>query len=267
MMNDRALKEQYDEMWRTKWTDMQTHGPVHRHQRRIYRALLNSVRHVRIDSVLDVGAGAGENLLFIRSLFPSIRVCGMDISDVPLQAARWAIPDGCFWTGDIQSPQDAVGRCDLVTLFEVIEHLEQDRKALKNIHAITNKYLLLSTVCGAMRPVECDIGHLRNYHPAQLTNLLDDVGFRVLRIVQWGFPFYSPLFRTLSMNPTITKFSYGRYGLRQRLACHVLYGLYFMNSWNRGDKLIVLAEKTAPPHPDSDTIPSSHDISVKAHPL
>jgi len=242
-MNNPSLTEQYNHIWQTKWTDMQKYGPVHRHQRRVYRSLLRSIQNTKLESVLDVGCGTGDNLIFIKSILPSLKVFGTDITNVPLKIAQERIPDGKFWTDDIQNPNKTSGKFDLVTCFEVIEHIEDDRNALKNISRITNKYLLLSTPGGKMREVERDIGHYRNYEVKQLSEMLETFGFQVAKTVQWGFPFYSPIFRNIAANPQVVTFSYGRYSLQQKLACQILYGLYFLNSWNKGDKIILLAEK------------------------
>src|SRR6266446_9256902 len=170
-MKNSLMSNQYDMIWQTKWTDMQKYGPVHRHQRRVYRFLLRSIQNITVESVLDVGCGTADNLMFIKTIFPSIKVFGMDITDVPLKIAQNRIPGGKFWTDDIQNPKRTAGLFDLVTCFEVIEHLEDDRNALKNISRITNKYLLLSTPGGRMREVEREIGHYRNYEVKQLREM------------------------------------------------------------------------------------------------
>ena len=242
-MDDLALSHQYQNIWETMWTDMQKYGPVHRHQRRIYRLLLKSVQNVPFESVLDVGCGTGDNLVFIKSIFPSMEASGIDIAETPLKVARERIHDGRFWIDDIQNPKQIKSRFDLVTFLDVIEHLEDDMKALENISKITNKYLLLSTLGGRMREVEREIGHYRNYGVSRLNDMLESVGFRQKKTVQWGFPLYSPVFRAIAASPRVVTLSYGKYNLRQKLLCQFLYFLYFLNSWNKGDKIIILAEK------------------------
>ena len=182
-------------------------------------------------------------MCFIKCLFPSIKVFGIDITDVPLKIARQVIPNGTFLTDDIQDLKATKGTYDLVTFFEIIEHLQNDSRALENIYKLTNKYLLLSTVGGKMREAEREIGHYRNYLLEQLNDMLGVVGFRVVKTVQWGFPFYSPIFRTIAANPQVVTFSYGKYEFRQKVACQLLYYLFFLNSWNKGDKIIIFAEK------------------------
>jgi hypothetical protein len=70
-----------------------------------------------------------------------------------------------------------------------------------------------------------------------------EAGLTPIRTVEWGFPFYSPLFRSAVSVGRGECLSYGRYGLGRRLICHALYGLFLLNSWGRGDKLFVLGEK------------------------
>jgi hypothetical protein len=94
-----------------------------------------------------------------------------------------------------------------------------------------------------MRPGEREIGHLRNYRRGQLAGLMRDAGLRIVREVEWGFPFYSPLFRSAVSGAGGESLSYGRYGLGKKLACHAIYALFLANSWGRGDRVFVLGEK------------------------
>ena len=65
------------------------------------------------------------------------------------------------------------------------------------------------------------------------------VGLRPKRSLYWGFPFYSPLARILQNH---TGAGTGRFGAPTKAIGALLYLLYFANSRNRGDILLVLAE-------------------------
>ena len=63
--------------------------------------------------------------------------------------------------------------------------------------AMTRRYLFVSTIQGRMRPSEVAIGHVRNYSAIELRAKLERAGLEVLGLSGWGFPFYSPLYRSL----------------------------------------------------------------------
>lgn len=227
----------YERIWRKKWGDMQRYGPIHRHHRRLMGKLLHGVE---VGSVLDVGCGEGSNLIYIHNLFPNLQVYGFDISMEALQHARSVLPDANFAMGDIQSqipPFDA----DLIMCLDVLEHLPNDVQALRNISRVTKKYLLISTVQGRMRDFEGDIGHVRNYQHGELARKITDCGFEIISKTEWGFPFYSPLYRSLLNMQVSQQATFGVYGAGKKILCNVLYCLFMLNFSRRGDVIFVLA--------------------------
>lgn len=92
-----------------------------------------------------------------------------------------------------------------------------------------------------MRPSEIAIGHLRNYSTLELQRKLEAVGLQVLKTWGWGFPFYSPLYRTLAKwlpgGPPV-----GSMTRWQRIMAQALYYLYSFNLPGRGDILFALAK-------------------------
>ncbi len=62
------------------------------------------------------------------------------------------------------------------------------------------------------------------------------------RVLEWGFPFYSPLYRDF-INAVGGKGSTGQYGSSRKLVAQVIYILFHFNSLKRGDEIIVLAER------------------------
>jgi len=107
---------------------------------------------------------------------------------------------------------------------------------------MTGRYLLVSTLQGRMRSHETLVGHYRSYARGELQAKLESAGLRVVRVVEWGFPFFSPLYRDL-FSATGLKATQGRYGPARRLLALLLFQLFRLNAWNRGDYLFVLAER------------------------
>jgi trans-aconitate methyltransferase len=226
----------YDAVWDEVYGDMQDVGPVHRHMRRIVAGLLDGLDY---RTAAEVGCGAGHNLAAIAAGRDLDRLSGLDISPVALEAARAAWPQADFALLDIERERPD-GRWDLVFCSLVLEHLEDDEAALGRLREMTAGHLLLTTIAGDFeryRPWEEQMGHVRNYARGELEAKLARAGFEVQRAIYWGFPFYSPLARTLQNRMT----SEPKYNRRTRVLARLMYALYFLNSRRRGDLLVVLA--------------------------
>jgi hypothetical protein len=78
---------------------------------------------------------------------------------------------------------------------------------------------------------------VRNYRRGELETKLQSSGFAIEKMIYWGFPFYTPLARTLQNRMTATH----DLSRSAKLIAHVLYGVYFLNSARRGDLIIALA--------------------------
>jgi 2-polyprenyl-3-methyl-5-hydroxy-6-metoxy-1,4-benzoquinol methylase len=229
-VNDR----EYDELWRTSWGDMQRVGPVHRH---IQDDLLKMVRGFQVKTILDVGCGSGENLAALARS-GDYALTGTDLSPEALSITQRRVPGARLVALDVQ--QDRVpGAFDLVMSIQVVEHLPDDRAAIANMAMMSDRYVFISTMAGRMRPSERHIGHVRNYSPAELRQKMEDAGLAVQWIRGWGFPFYSPLYRTIAEwlpgGPPA-----GTISRPQRLVADALYELYRLNVPGRGDVLSAL---------------------------
>jgi len=227
----------YDDGWEFKWDDMKTYGPFSRHLRRIIKKM---IRPLDFKSVLDVGCGQGSFLKELQTEFPDIRAHGIDISRTAVELARKRMPDGQFYVVDItETFLDDI--CDLVVCSEVLEHIPDDLLALQNLKKMTGKYLLVSTPQGKMRKFEKQVGHVRNYAPGELVKKIESSGFKILSVVEWGFPFYSPLYRNF-LDMIGSKGTMGEFGLFRKLVAKLIYWIFLLNSSKRGDEILVLAK-------------------------
>jgi SAM-dependent methyltransferase len=222
----------YDDVWNDIYGDMQDRGPTHRHMRRMVSHLLEGLDY---RTALEVGCGAGHNFGLLRGS----RITGVDVSGEALRRARDRAPDAELHQLDIQTDRLG-GTWDLVFSSLVLEHLPDDVAALKNMRAMTGRWLVLTTIAGDFeryRPWEEQMGHVRNYRRGELEGKLQAAGFVPERTIYWGFPFYSPVARRLQNGARST----ATYGLGTRIAARLMHVLYFANSSRRGDLLIALA--------------------------
>jgi SAM-dependent methyltransferase len=233
--------DSYDELWRGVWGGIQQSGPVHRHTREDLVRVVSTLGGVR--TILDVGCGSGDNLAGLAAL-NRYDLAGTDISKEALQLAQKRVPSARLLELNVE--QAALPeQFDLVVSVQVLEHIEDDVQAIRHIAAMSSRYVFTSTVAGRMRPSERAIGHVRNYTRDELTRKLERAGLEVAWCRGWGFPFYSPIYRSIAEHipggpPT------GRVDGMARVTADLLYHLYRLNVPGRGDVVSALAV-----HPDS----------------
>jgi SAM-dependent methyltransferase len=214
---------------------MQRLGPVHRH---IQDDLVRVVSGLDVRSILDVGCGSGENLARLAGL-DRYELCGTDVSDEALALAERTVPSARLLRLDVER-HALRERFDLVMSIQVVEHLVDDVAALRHMASMSSDYVFTSTLGGRMRPSEPAIGHVRNYSSVELRRKHELAGLEVLWVRGWGFPFYSPLYRSavewLPGGPPS-----GHVGRLGRIGASFLYHLYRLNAPRRGDVLSALA--------------------------
>ena len=195
--------------------------------------------------MLDVGCGQGSLLADLHALFPRASLYGTDFSPTSIVKARQRLPHGEFLVMDLT--RKALNRkFDLVVCTDVLEHIEDDITALSNLARMTNSYVLIATIQGRMRNHEpASWGHVRNYAYGELAQKMQQVGLRVVRSVEWGFPFFSPFYR--DVNYLLGgRGTGGQYGALRKTLAQVIYQIFRLNSHVHGDEIFILAEPVLP---------------------
>lgn len=182
----------YDQLWAENWGDQQRYGPVHRRQR---EALVKLIDKLNPATVLDVGCGSGDNLATLSHAMPHLVLAGTDVSQEALALAARRVPGATFSQLDAQK-EKLDEKFDLVLCNQVVEHLVDDMAAFRNLALMAKQWVIVATMRGRMRPSELTIGHFRNYSDVELRAKAEYAGLEVVDIFGWGFPFYSPLYRT-----------------------------------------------------------------------
>jgi trans-aconitate methyltransferase len=224
----------YNEAWH-KWDDMKIYGPTARHTRRFVFSL---IKGLSFDSVLDVGCGTGLLLQQILEKYPHARMTGSEYSIQGIEFAKKRLPDADFHTIDLG--KENLGRhFDLVTCIDVLEHVDDDHAALKNLLSMTNKYIVLSVPLGPLFKVEAErMGHVHGYSRAELENKLREAGFEIVKVIQWGFPFYNIHRRIANRMPESS--TMGQYNWRKKIVTTILYALFYLNIAPGGERYYVL---------------------------
>lgn len=143
---------------------------------------------IKTGILLDIGCCAGEFLNKARGL--GFGVWGIDISHSAIETAKtiYNLKDVYAETADIFSKRQDIPRFDAVTLFEVIEHLDNPLEVLTDVKKIMKRggYLAFSTpdreCLGGWRDVPPQ--HLFKWNEKNLRFMLNSLGFKVVTVIR-----------------------------------------------------------------------------------
>ncbi len=142
--------------------------------------------------VLDLGCGAG-NMIHHLSRYGNVKGVDVDARPVAMAQARgYDVRQGDV-TSDVPFPDESF---DLVTVLDVIEHVDNDEGVLRQAHRVLRPGGSLTITTPAFQWLWSynDVlnGHRRRYTPRELRERLELRGFRVRRMT-FGFFFVFPL--------------------------------------------------------------------------
>ncbi len=133
--------------------------------------------------LIKIGCGTGFVLTELRALYPNARLHGTDIFVQGLHFARQRIPEAVFFQMDARSIP-FVEHFDLIGTFDVIEHIEEDQRALEQMYrALKPGGGLLITVPQHQflwSQIDAISHHKRRYEKADLLEKIANAGFRIL---------------------------------------------------------------------------------------
>ena len=108
------------------------------------------VRHLVFSSknILDLGCGDGGTVSGIIRKYPSKKVTGVDISPRRIDSLKERFPKKRFICGDVCSTKLKDNSFDLIISTQVIEHVEDDKKMVREMHRLLKKggFLYISSV-------------------------------------------------------------------------------------------------------------------------
>jgi 2-polyprenyl-3-methyl-5-hydroxy-6-metoxy-1,4-benzoquinol methylase len=221
----------YQAFWE-ETPDFTRYNPGSRHRRRL---ILSCLGTERFSTVLDVGCGNGELLALLAEERPGLSLAGADLSpdQVTRNGARW--PSIEFFALDVQ--QEALPRTfDLVVCSEVIEHLDHQGTAVKNLAKMVapGGRLLLTCPTGRVYPTERHFGHVLHPSTEQLASWAREAGLETVSLWNWGWPAYRVLKWATNVDSewALKRFAGGSYSAGAKL---ISTSLYYVNFFNRRD--------------------------------
>lgn len=223
------------------WHDMQLIGPAPRHRKRL---IFNYLKGVDFKSVLDVGCGQGYMLQMVAKRLRVKKMAGVDISSALIKENKRNFPSIEFDTLDLEK-NFLKQKFDLVMCQETIEHIDDYKLAIKNLCAMSKRYVLITVPTGKIFKSDRIYGHYRHFKPKVIKQELEKNGFGVVKHMKWGFPFHNLYKILVNQGDVTTRYNaYARsFSLTQKLLAHFLYGLFFLNLPYYGFQLVVLAKK------------------------
>jgi SAM-dependent methyltransferase len=257
-----AAAEFYDEMWE-RYGHLDAASPAAFHRRRLIIELC--ARHAPgAMQVLDAGCGRGELVSELRRAFPRAALAASDVSLASVRETQRLNPDLEVLQMDLSRDNFAefyaqyLGRFELITCSEVVEHIPNDRLAVQRVASLLapGGTLVLTVPGGKMSRFDELIGHQRHYSEGALLALTLGAALDPLAVLAWGFPFQN-LYRTAvrvasrwSMPSASEPASGGASGGISALlgAGYALFGralkpLFYLNRNFWGEQMLLVARK------------------------
>lgn len=139
--------------------------------------------------LLDIGCGTGANLPMLLGIVgPEGAVTGLDYSPVALRFSRdhAVAASARLLQGDAEHLPFADGTFDVVTMLDVLEHVRDDRQALREVHRVLRPHGAFVFSVPAYQHLwsahDEALHHFRRYEFCGLKALLRESGFDERRV-------------------------------------------------------------------------------------
>ncbi|HET9477381.1 MAG TPA: class I SAM-dependent methyltransferase [Dehalococcoidia bacterium] len=144
--------------------------------------------------LLEIGCGSGA---LLEDLSADNVVYGMDIADEALAICRERGLD-CVSKGDVTALPYADAAFDTVIAIDVLEHIDDDAAAVREIYRVCKPAGLLIVTVPAFQMLwsrrDVDHHHKRRYRVREIRRRLKDGGFKVIKATYVNLPIFFPLF-------------------------------------------------------------------------
>lgn len=187
--------------------------------------------------ILDFGSGYG---FFCNSLIDSGYEChGFEIDS---DAARLSRDKGIkIFTGF----SEIKFKYPIITSLNVLEHIDDDVKVLKELYELNKSegllILYLPASMKAWSQMDIDVGHFRRYSKKEINSKLENIGYDIIYSSYKDFMGWLILiiFKVLRIKPTFNKNLLIVY---DRLFFPILNKLDFIGNWLIGKNILVVAK-------------------------
>ena len=120
-------------------------NPVQRYLlRRFHRQIASLLKATGAERILDAGCGEGFVVSYLLQGNDGLTITGIDCSLEAIEMARQMVPGGLFDLGDLREMPYGDDSFDLVMCLEVLEHLPDPHRGLRELRRVTSAYCLIS---------------------------------------------------------------------------------------------------------------------------
>lgn len=159
----------------------------------VVKKLLKDVFQNRPDfNVLDIGCGDIYVISRLSEAYPNVNFYAIDIAFTPeiIEALKKEIGTKkiFLYSSMEEAALKSAIKADLVLLLDVVEHIEDDKLFLKNLHQskLINETTNIMITVPAFQSLFCShdhfLGHYRRYTNNSLSNTLKEAGFNKLKL-------------------------------------------------------------------------------------
>ncbi|AFZ44933.1 Methyltransferase type 11 [Halothece sp. PCC 7418] len=141
---DRAVEIQRKYYAQTAQNYDNLHQNDPEHQLALY-LMAAYIKYYGIKSVLDVGAGTGDSILWLKQHFPELKVTGIEpVSELREQGYKKGLSKSELLEGDVYQLSFEPNSFDLVCEFAVLHHVENPDIAVQEMSKIARKMICIS---------------------------------------------------------------------------------------------------------------------------
>ena len=120
-------------------------NPVQRYLlRRFHRQIASLLKATGAERILDAGCGEGFVVSYLLQGNHGLTITGIDCSLEAIEMARQMVPGVLFDVGDLREMPYGDDSFDLVMCLEVLEHLPDPHRGLRELRRVTSAHCLVS---------------------------------------------------------------------------------------------------------------------------
>lgn len=158
----------------------------------------NALNTLSPKNILDVGCGIGAYTFYLAKMYPKAQVDGWDIIKPP---NYFGLQNVSFSYRDITKPVNKYNRYDFIVMIDVLEHIKDYRKVIRNMHGLLckNGYIFIHTPLINQKRIFKEFetwehqDHVREgFEEKKLISELKKIGFRIIQ-VRRTFGFFGSL--------------------------------------------------------------------------
>jgi 2-polyprenyl-3-methyl-5-hydroxy-6-metoxy-1,4-benzoquinol methylase len=166
---------------------------------KFFSSLISLAKPLEIESILDAGCGEGFTMNKLIENRIGNKVEGIEYAKEAISIGKKIFPNLTIKQASIYNLPYKDNFFDLVTCTEVLEHLENPEKAIKEMLRVTKKYLILSVpnepffrLSNFLRGKNIlrlgnDKGHINHWNPFSFKKMLESNGL-IINTIKFPFP-------------------------------------------------------------------------------